>query len=275
MQSATVILAFLALFFGFYSFTCGIRIRNDDVPFLASVRFMGHHRCSGAVIAERLVITAAQCVERAKLHYLEVAVGSQMKLVHQVLKVMVHPQYDPLYQDYNIALIKTKTPFQFNESVVPIELANAPSNSAGLMPSHIFKWDSNMNEAVVQEAIPVPVNQITAKSRMKSQMIYVDVEGPLDDVGSLLVHEDILHGVLSGGRHAAIGDHEVGVFASLYPYAHRLLADNATVAAAGDSNDELCDALRTIIRSLKDMPFVPGFLVSAVEYLAKSVGCKY
>jgi hypothetical protein len=61
-----------------------------------------------------------------------------------------------------------------------------------------------------------------------------------------------------------------GIYSRVYPNLDYFVRDRGL---GDDVKDKLCAALRVIIRSLEDMPFVPSIAVKAVEFLFNLVGC--
>lgn len=85
------------------------------------------HFCSGAIINERWILTAAQCINGCSDQEITVAVATNVLStggdVHDVSKTVVHPLFsdDGTWRN-DIALIQTATPIVFNENAQAILL---------------------------------------------------------------------------------------------------------------------------------------------------------
>ncbi len=79
-------------------------LRSDNVP--------GGQSCGGTFIADRVVVTAAHCLEGMLVKNLHVAVGETRNIANQtttrrakVSRVIIHPDYDPVSLKNDIALL--------------------------------------------------------------------------------------------------------------------------------------------------------------------------
>lgn len=106
-------------------------------PYLASLHFgeFGHY-CGANIINDRWLVTAGHCIYNASAADVKIYVGSN-KLssggeYYTTLEFYVHEDYDPeeIFKA-DIGLIKTETPFRFNDKVKPIKLGvNLPPDGA-------------------------------------------------------------------------------------------------------------------------------------------------
>lgn len=103
------------------------RINSDD-------RTTSEHFCSGAIISERFILTAAHCISKPNVIKPEdliiVAGATNVKeggFVYTTERIIDHESYyeaqEPLH--YDIALVQTKSPITFNRSVQPIRMAKS------------------------------------------------------------------------------------------------------------------------------------------------------
>lgn len=95
-------------------------------------RNVSEHFCSGAIISDRFILTAAHCVSKPNAIRpgdLIVVVGATHVrsggVGYETERIIIHEEYyeaqEPLR--YDIALIETKTPIEINHEVRPVLLA--------------------------------------------------------------------------------------------------------------------------------------------------------
>ncbi|CAL7945079.1 unnamed protein product [Xylocopa violacea] len=97
-----------------------------EFPYHVSIEKYDRHACSGALVHESWVITAASCVYRMDPSMVTVRVrtsspssgGDQLR----VSDIVVHQDFDKYILVNDIALIKLKVPAQFGEKLLPIGL---------------------------------------------------------------------------------------------------------------------------------------------------------
>lgn len=77
----------------------GTRAAPGEFPYMASIRYLGHHCCGGAIIGPRHILTAAHCFRGFIPHMsslYSVATGSVSSSggnIHTCNKVILHPHY--------------------------------------------------------------------------------------------------------------------------------------------------------------------------------------
>ncbi|XP_018364198.1 PREDICTED: chymotrypsin-1-like [Trachymyrmex cornetzi] len=111
----------------------GQTARPGEFPHQVSLRYKGNHVCGGSIIASTKILTAAHCVTFTQPPYedFKVATGSVSITageLHNVEKIIVHPQYSDKYEDAwknDIAVIKLASPIQYNQFQKPIPLVKS------------------------------------------------------------------------------------------------------------------------------------------------------
>lgn len=85
------------------------------------------HFCSGAIVGQQSIVTAAHCVDGMKLADFEVVVGTILnnvpvneQNVYKVAKIKIHPEYENLVND--IALVHTAGDIRFSNDVKAVKL---------------------------------------------------------------------------------------------------------------------------------------------------------
>lgn len=99
----------------------------QEIPYIASLETKDGV-CSGAILANKWVVTSYTCATRAAPEEYKVRASSDVKgrggSEHNVEKVVKHSKYggakkSPLQN--NIALVKVKEPFTFNNKLFPVQ----------------------------------------------------------------------------------------------------------------------------------------------------------
>ncbi|XP_015608817.1 trypsin-1-like [Cephus cinctus] len=98
----------------------------ENYPYHISVEFSGKHFCSGALITESWVITAASCVSGRTISDINVRIGTSISSFGgtelAIGKIIVHDNFDKYTYDDDIALLKLENPIEFNDKLQPIIL---------------------------------------------------------------------------------------------------------------------------------------------------------
>ncbi|KAM5148790.1 transmembrane protease serine 6 [Mantella aurantiaca] len=96
--------------------TGGTKAEEGEWPWQASLQVEGKHRCGGALVADRWILSAAHCFAQESFSTPEVWTvimgkvnlnqSSQKEMAFKVTQLISHPYYDADTYDYDIALIE-------------------------------------------------------------------------------------------------------------------------------------------------------------------------
>lgn len=161
----------------------------EDFPYQVAIEVYGRQNCGGSIIAKNWIITAGHCAGQSASS-LKIRAGTDLTQkggsLHQVDKIILHEKYGfksngvPLN---DVALMRVKEPFQFDEtrrsidlfrageSMVPGKMANV--SGFGLVRGHYFprklQWvqvplieNDKCNEAYLEKYGGVPEGYICA-----------------------------------------------------------------------------------------------------------------
>ena len=136
----------------------------ETYPYQISLQLSGRHNCGGSIISAHYVVTAGHCVEYDVIR-LSIRAGTSQKQqggsVHEVVEIIQHEEY---YSNgygvpiNDIALLRVKEPFQFDDTRQPINLFNAGEESVAGVKSVITGWGNTGRGSPVQlQTVTVPI----------------------------------------------------------------------------------------------------------------------
>ncbi|KAM8704629.1 hypothetical protein ACLKA7_009140 [Drosophila subpalustris] len=187
----------------------GGQLMNKTVPFQVSLQMLRRggwrHFCSGSIISELHVLTAAHCVEKMKLEDLSVLGGTLNWKAggqrHKIVAKHVHPKYSMTPRIINdIAVLKVSPPFGLHlAEIATIQLGNSDriggkvsvrltgwgsttSNSSGTkVPDRlqVLHYQTISNEECAQKGFRVTPNEICALAAHGQGACRGDSGGPL------------------------------------------------------------------------------------------------
>ncbi|KAH8419009.1 hypothetical protein KR222_000629 [Zaprionus bogoriensis] len=187
----------------------GGQLMNQSVPFQVSMQMQRRgrwrHFCSGSIISEQHVLTAAHCVEKMKLEDLSVLGGTlnwrESGERHRIVARHVHPQYAMSPRVINdIAVLKVSPVFALRSpriatihtggadrigGKVAVRLtgwgSTTPSSSAAKVPDRlqVLSYQTITNEECAQKGFRVTPNEICALSGAGQGACMGDSGGPL------------------------------------------------------------------------------------------------
>ncbi|KAH8337892.1 hypothetical protein KR067_008757, partial [Drosophila pandora] len=110
----------------------GSAVEISKVPYQAAIILDGSNSCSGAILKESYVLTAASCVSEYSKGSIKVRVGTSSAdsgAFAKVCKVISHPSYTYWRFDNNLAILKLCKPLKLSDSIKAIKVADkVPDN---------------------------------------------------------------------------------------------------------------------------------------------------
>lgn len=115
----------------------GHETRIEDVPYQASIRYYSLHRCGGAIISEKTILSAAHCFDVWDFanfrSVFTVRIGTQHRGPYlgetvRLADIIVHSQFNSSNYHNDLAILKLTTQLKWSDQIKPIPLAdcNAP-----------------------------------------------------------------------------------------------------------------------------------------------------
>ncbi|XP_066854698.1 ovochymase-1 isoform X5 [Anser cygnoides] len=146
-------------------------------PWHAALNFLGDYQCSGVVISPTWILTAAHCVQPSNkpLHWTvtagdhDRALRESTEQVRQVKTIVVHPHFDVVSYDSDIALVQLDIPLEYNTAVRPVCLPNSTEtlSSSSLCTASgwgIIEEEGSRSKRLQQTQVPVLENEICERN---------------------------------------------------------------------------------------------------------------
>ncbi|XP_075948892.1 transmembrane protease serine 9-like [Anarhichas minor] len=194
---------------------CGITPLNTKIvggedapdgswPWQVSLQSSGSHVCGGSLINKEWVMSAAHCFSSDSTSRWQVSLGRQNlqgnnpnEVSTTVARIILHPNYDSVTDNNDIALLRLSSPVNFTDYIRPVCLAASDSVFNNGTDSWVTGWGA------VKEGVSLPFPETL-------QEVEVPVLGNrqcdcLNGVGTV-TDNMICAGVLAGGKDSCQGD---------------------------------------------------------------------
>ncbi|CAD7012597.1 trypsin-7 [Ceratitis capitata] len=200
-------------------------------PYQVSVQLYGGHFCSGSLIGQKLVLTAAHCLNQDKLEDYTVQYGveevSSSANIVKVAKIIIHEKFDKITDDYDIALIILASPIQLSSKaqIIPLAEKNPQTGQNALVTgwAPVSKDGPTLNQLQSVDVQIISkkdcISQYKNRDKITDRMICGGVRSGSrgtcgGDAGGPLAYNGTLVGVVSWG--VGCGEHGFpGVYASV------------------------------------------------------------
>uniref|UniRef100_A0A3Q0QRL0 Transmembrane serine protease 4a n=1 Tax=Amphilophus citrinellus TaxID=61819 RepID=A0A3Q0QRL0_AMPCI len=168
-------------------------------PWQVSLRRAGQHTCGGSLVSPRWVVTAAHCFSGSELSQWRVVSGQTYVTSlggSYVDRIIVHAGYDPVTNDYDIALMRLSSPITVGDTRRPVCL---PPKDYGLTDGasmHVTGWGYQRENGVVSDRLQEASVPLIVQSTCSSSTVY----------GSAITQRMLCAGFPEGAVDACQGD---------------------------------------------------------------------
>nr|AXF35736.1 serine protease 2 [Holotrichia oblita] len=184
----------------------GVNATIEEFPYQVSVQEYGEnnihvHICGGAIISSDYVLTAAHCI-RFFPDWYGIRAGSSVRNSGGVEilaeTIYIHPKYNFMTAEYDIAILKLETPLTFSASIAPVPLPSQnqqiPDGAEGIVTGWGDLEEGTWLGSDLLQAVTVPI--------MNQAQCEVFYEDHWRDIAESM----ICAGFAEGGKDACQGD---------------------------------------------------------------------
>jgi Trypsin len=128
-----------------------------EYPWMAQLKFRGRFSCGGSLVARSWVLTAAHCVNGRSAGDLQIILGDHRRSVVEgteqtlnVSSVVVHPSFNAMTFNNDLALLQLASPATLNARVGLVELGTA---SLPGTPLRVIGWGTTAEGGVSSDVL--------------------------------------------------------------------------------------------------------------------------
>nr|XP_049600317.1 transmembrane protease serine 9 isoform X3 [Syngnathus scovelli] len=169
-------------------------------PWQVSLQSFGEHFCGATLINREWVLTAAHCITNsmvtASLGRQCLQCFDQNEVRRPVVEIILHPDFDPLTRDNDLAVLRLSSPVTFNDYIRPVCLA-ASGSTFFLTKSWVTGWGSLASGG----------SQLPPINLMEVNLFVVgNNQCDCDYGGGVITNNMICAGLEDGGNYASQAD---------------------------------------------------------------------
>ncbi|KAJ8687644.1 hypothetical protein QAD02_023438 [Eretmocerus hayati] len=157
----------------------GQTVPIESHPYQVSLEAKGSY-CSGAIIAENYVLTSAICAITIPKGFVKIRAGTSTRekggTVHSVESIHPHNHFNPAKLENNIALMRVKEPFIFDEFHQPASMYQSSETLDNGVHGNVtgWGWDKHLKSTHELQMVNVPVvDKMTCKLLYKTAKLAV------------------------------------------------------------------------------------------------------
>ncbi|KAJ8665281.1 hypothetical protein QAD02_006943 [Eretmocerus hayati] len=195
----------------------GYRISLNSFPTVVSIIYEKRHICSGTILAEYLVMTAAHCITGKWTEKLVVHVEQRSVVTkYPVISLDYHNRFDSVNFTNDVGILRTQRPIILNNIIRPVTLPNRPtwiptgSSVTYLSWASIFSGRKHTNEQRISDNLTVISNSECAElwgdieeNSLDSQFCANLTSSPdnfIGDTGGPLMYDQVQIGIISSSE---------------------------------------------------------------------------